>query len=122
MSIKVTTVTRDIVHGPVARSGVGFGLREPMLEIEEPFFELGRGAVGEAAGEAGEPDRDLTRVDHHPADRRAEDDLAREGVEGHLVVWLVLVEVVIRNRRLGRLVVHDVRSAGEGDDAVEVAA
>ena len=65
---------------------------------------------------------DLDRVDADAADRGAEDDLAREGVEGHLVVGLVLGEVVLAGGGGGGFVVFDEEGAVEGDDFVEVAA
>ena len=49
-------------------------------------------------------------------------DLARDGVEGHLVVGLVLVEVVIAGGRRSGFVVHDEEMVVEVDDSFEVAA
>ena len=88
-------VAGGIVHGPVVSAGVEFVDAESGVEVVDPFGELVRGAVGEAADEAvGLLDHDLGRGDADAFDRSAEDDPASEGIEGHLVVWGPAIEIV----------------------------
>ena len=111
-----------VVLRPIPVLGVDLCEIEDLAKIGGPFGELGVGAVGHSTGEPRKAHRDLRRVDDYPADRRVEDGFGREGVEGHLVVGLELVEVVVRDGGLGGFAVHDVLAAEEGNDAVEVAA
>ena len=116
-------VAGGIIEGPIVGLGEGFGDVEPEAKVEQPFIELVASSVGEAPSKAvGLFEEDLGRIDDNAFDRGVEDDLAGEGVEGHLVVWFVLVEVAIAESSAGGFLVHDEELVVEGDDAIEVAA
>lgn len=65
---------------------------------------------------------DLGSADDRAFDGGVEDDLAGDGIEGHLVVGLVLVEIVVAGSGGGGFVVHDEEVVVEADDAIEMAA
>src|SRR5215472_5618478 len=64
----------------------------------------------------------LYSIDHHAFDRRFEDHLRGDGVEGHLVIRRELTEVVVTGRDGRGLVVSAEYLAGVAHDLVEVAA
>ena len=67
-------------------------------------------------------EKDLGGSDDHAFDRSVEDNLTGDGIEGHLVVRFVLVEVVLGWGCGGGLVVHHKELIVEGDNSVHVAA
>ena len=89
-------VASGVVHGPVTIGGVPLGDLEPVGKVDEPFFELVVVAKGKSPNElvVGFGEEILNGVDHNAADWHSEDDAAGEGIEGHLVVGVVLVEVI----------------------------
>ena len=67
-------------------------------------------------------EKDLGGSDDHAFDWGVEDNLPGDGVEGHLVVGFVLVEVVLGWGGDGGLVIHHEELVVEGDNAIHVAA
>ena len=67
-------------------------------------------------------EEDLGGANDHAFDRGVEDNLPGDGIEGHLIVGFVLVEVVLGWGCGGGLMVHHKELVVEGDDAIHVAA
>ena len=67
-------------------------------------------------------EEDLGGTNDHAFDWGVEDNLPGDGIEGHLVVGFVLVEVVLGWGCGGGLVVHHEELIVEGDNSVHVAA
>lgn len=66
-----------------------------MLEIIEPFIEFPRGSIGEASDTAmGIFQKDLDAIDDHTLNWLVIDHPSGQGVEGHLVVGVVLIKVM----------------------------
>lgn len=109
------------VLGKVVVARCALGLLDPVHAVVDPFVQLRLGAHGHAALETGEADGDLDRVDDDTLDWHVEDCAASKSVHRHLSVGLELVEVVARDRSLGRLLIHDVQVVVVVDEAVKVA-
>ena len=102
-------VAGGVILWPVVGGGEALGLGQPEAEIVKPFGEVVIGAVGEPALEGvGLFKQDLRGVDDYAFDGGMEDHLAGEGVEGHLVRWGPLIEVIAGQGGDGGLPVHDV--------------
>jgi hypothetical protein len=115
---------------PQLRSFIGqwFSLREafrlgrPEAEVGEPLFELGFGAVGEAALKTRKTNRDLCCIDDNTGNGCAKLYARCKSIDRHLIVWGEAVEIM-RSRTAARCFsVHDILLSSEFNDAVEVAA
>ena len=92
-------------------------------KIVHPFVELVWGTEGEARDKAMFlVEEDLGGTDDDTFDRGVEDNLPGDGIEGHLVVGFVLVEVVLGWGGDGGFVVHHEELVVEVDDSIHVAA
>ena len=67
-------------------------------------------------------EEDLGSTDDRAFDRGIKNNLPGNGIEGHLVMWFVLVEVVLGRSGDGGFVIHHEKLVVEGDDPVHVAA
>lgn len=115
-------ITRGVVHWPVSSFGVGFGSGENDTKIIDPFVELAGSTVGKTADELiGGLKENLSCIDDDAFDRRIQNDLPSEGIEGHLVVGFELREVVLTGGGGCGLAVHDEELVVEIDDTIEVA-
>ena len=109
-SAELTTaelVAGGVVHRPISAGGVFLGALEMQAKIVHPFVELVWGTEGEARDKAMFlVEEDLGGTDDDTFDRGVEDNLPGDGIEGHLVVGFVLVEVVLGWGGDGGFVVH----------------
>ena len=100
-------ITTCVVHRPISAGGIFFGALEMQAKVVHPFVELVWGTEGEARDK---PmllvKEDLGGTDDDAFDWGVKDNLPGDGIEGHLVVRFVLVEVVLGRGGDGGLVVH----------------
>src|SRR5882672_7315281 len=116
-------VTGHIIHRPMPRFRESLGGIEMVLKIIEPFINKVVGAIGKPPGEAGGEllkaylspfyDDALHFHIHH--------NLPGEGVEGHLVGGVELVEPIVAEGGSCGLVVDDEDIVVNGDDPIEMA-
>ena len=89
-------VAGGVVHRPISADGVILGAFEMQAKVIHPLFKLVWGAEGEARDKAMFlVEEDLGSTDDHAFDRGIKNNLHGNGIEGHLVMWFVLVEVVL---------------------------
>src|SRR5882724_1387085 len=117
-------VTGHIIHRPMPRFRESLSGVQVVLKIIEPFVDEIVGAIGKSPSEAGGEllkaylcpfyDNALHFHIHH--------NLPGEGIEGHLVRGVELIEPIITEGGGGRFVVDDEDIIVDGDNPIEVAA
>src|SRR5215469_5966873 len=114
-------VTGCVVLRPIPLQGELLRLPEIVGEVVEPFLDPFLVAEGEAPCRSAEVFRDLDGVDDDALDCGRGNDLGSQGVEGHLVVRVELIEVELARYGCGRLMIHDKEVVIVFDDLVQVA-
>ena len=116
-------VTGHVIHWPMPRFRESLGGIEMVLKIIEPFINEIVGAIGKPPSEAG---GELLKAYLGPFYDDAlhfhvHDDLPGEGVEGHLVGGVELIEPIIAEGGSGGFVVDDEDIIVNSDNPIEVA-
>src|SRR6266478_8897278 len=116
-------VTRHVIHRPMPRFRESLSRVQVVLKIIKPFINKIVGAIGKPPSEAGGEllkaylgpfyDDALHFHIHH--------NLPSEGIEGHLIGGVELVEPIIAEGGSGGLVVNDEDIVVDGDDPIKVA-
>src|SRR6266478_8207888 len=116
-------ITRHVIHRPMPSFRESLGGVEMVFKIIEPFINKIVGAIGKPPSEAGGEllkaylgpfyDDALHFHIHH--------NLPGEGIEGHLIGGVELVEPIIAEGGSGGLVVNDEDIVVDGDDPIKVA-
>lgn len=97
---KLAAKASFIVHGPEICLGVAFGCSDVDLKSAKPLFTLSIISRNWASVKPRESSCDLYCINHETGHRQAVDHLPCKVVEGHLVVWGELGEIVTRTESL----------------------